>query len=304
APTPQPKVLNMSCVLDSSFKSVFRIDGRVGPPPVVDDGAEGCISTRSSGSFVINAEGGKKMSECGVRRCTSSASPRANMCVVVRMPTVRGLKLPEDGLVTLQCTPQDTVVAHTKHIRLGPTTNNKGRSANNGVVASGGGQRNFDSKMILLRKSPGSHSFDQPLLPGSVVQLGEELVLRAVVQDGDGWKASRMGPVIVRSANSKKSVTLIEENGCRSPGMKSICPFQPRQISPLDTILHFRAFLFQSSSKGDDMLVSVRMLGCLNIPDCYQVGRYTRRVLKNVLLSKGIIPVLYFAQNETNLGPF
>ncbi|KAJ8960896.1 hypothetical protein NQ318_020195, partial [Aromia moschata] len=261
-PTLQARVLNMSCVMDSSFKSTFRVEGRNAgsPPPVIDNGAEGCISARSSGTFSITAEGSKRMSECGVRRCTVGSSSRAHMCAIVRMPT---------------CTPQDSIVSHTKHIRLGPTTINKGRSAGNGVIASGGGQRNFDSRIVLLRKSGAGSNFDQPLLPGSAVQLGEELVLRAVVQDSDGWRFSRVGPVIVRSSSTQKSVTLIEENGCRSSGMRSICPFQPRQLSPLDTVLHFRAFLFQSSSKGDDMLLSVRMLGCMHAQDCYQNGGCT-----------------------------
>lgn len=63
---------------------------------------------------------------------------------------------------------------------------NKGRAASAGVIATGGGQRGFNSNMALLRKSPGSNNFDQPLQTGSVVLLGEEIVLRANVQDGDG----------------------------------------------------------------------------------------------------------------------
>lgn len=80
-----------------------------------------------------------------------------------------------------------------------------------------------------------------------------------------------MGPVVIRSSNSQKSLTLVEENGCRSAGIRNICPFQPRQMTPLDNVLHFRAFLFQDSARGDDMVLSVRMLGCLNAQDCFQV---------------------------------
>lgn len=54
------------------------------------------------------------------------------------------------------------------------------------MVATGGGQRSFNSNMVLLRKSPDSNNFDQPLQTGSVVLLGEEIALRANVQDGDG----------------------------------------------------------------------------------------------------------------------
>lgn len=81
-----------------------------------------------------------------------------------------------------------------------------------------------------------------------------------------------MGPVVIRSSNSQRSLTLVEENGCRSPGIRSIVPAQPRQITPLDNVLNFRAFLFQDSTRGDDMVLSVRMLGCLNSQDCFQVN--------------------------------
>lgn len=122
-PTPKMKILNMSCILNNSFKSTLQIDGRssLQPPPVIDDGSAGCITSKSSGTFVIDMEGDRKMSQCGVRRCSIGPSSRTNMCVTVRMPTIQGLKLPEDGLVTLQCAPQDKVVSHTKHVRLGPT---------------------------------------------------------------------------------------------------------------------------------------------------------------------------------------
>ncbi|KAJ8921026.1 hypothetical protein NQ315_015822 [Exocentrus adspersus] len=248
-PAPQMKILNMSCVLDASFRSSFRVERKGGgAPPVLDNGAEGCLHSDSTHTYFMDMEGRRKLADCGVKRCTSGTSTRVNMCVTVRMPTVRGIRLPEDGLVTLQCVPHDAVVSHTKHINLTPTGSGRGRSAGAGaVVASGGGQKNFDSRLVLLRKSK-SGNFDQQLQPGSVVLLGEELVLRAVVQDGDGWKSSRIGPVVVRSPTTHRSVTLVEETGCRSPGMRSICPHQPRQLSPLDTLLHFRAFLFQGGS--------------------------------------------------------
>ncbi|KAG5893031.1 hypothetical protein JTB14_026583 [Gonioctena quinquepunctata] len=273
APPSQMKIINMSCIQDGSFKSTFRLEGRsFQSPPVIDEGANGCITTSSNGVYSIEMRGSRRMSDCGVRRCSTGSSTRANMCVVVRMPTVQGLKLPEDMVVTLQCIPQDTVVSHTKQIRLAPTSAQKGRSSSNAIIASGGGKQKFNSHMVLLRKSPGSNNFDQPLQSGNTVLLGEEIVLRATVSDGDGWKFSRMGPVIIKSSNSQRALTLVEENGCRSAGIRTICPFQPRQLTSLDNMLHFRAFLFQESSKGDDMVLSVRMLGCLNPQDCFRNG--------------------------------
>nr|CAI5868299.1 unnamed protein product [Callosobruchus analis] len=264
APPPVMKILNMSCILDTSFKTLVKIDSKTGVQPVME-GKEGCIiRTSAPAVYAIEIEDVRRMSECGVRRCAPGVATKANMCATLRIPTIKGLRLPEDVTMTLQCTPRDSVVSHTKHIRLGPT------STKNTIVASGGGNYNFDSHIFLMRKSPGSNNFDQLLQTGSVVQLGEEMLLRTKIQEGDGWKYSRMGPVIIRNEKSKKHVTLVEENGCRSPGIRSVCPFHPKQLNPLDNILYFRAFLFDDSAKGDDMILSVRMTGCLHAQDCFR----------------------------------
>lgn len=123
APVPRMRVLNMSCILNTSFRSTLKAEGRLSsqPPPVIDEGSEGCVVGSSSGIFVVNMEGSKRIADCGVRTCTSGVTSRTNMCVNIRMPTIQGLKLPEDYLMTLQCTPQDSVVSHTKNLRLGST---------------------------------------------------------------------------------------------------------------------------------------------------------------------------------------
>ncbi|CAH2007139.1 unnamed protein product [Acanthoscelides obtectus] len=185
APPPTMKILNMSCTLDTSFKTLVKIDSKTGVQPVMD-GKDGCITRTSSPAvYAIEIEDVRRMNECGVRRCVLGVTNKANMCATLRLPTIKGIRLPEDVTMTLQCAPRDSIVSHTKHIRLGPTTITKGRSTKSSIVASGGGQYNFDSQIFLLRKSPGSNNFDQLLQTGSVVQLGEEMLLRTKIQDGD-----------------------------------------------------------------------------------------------------------------------
>lgn len=160
----------------------------------------------------------------------------------------------------------------------------QGRSAN--TIASGGHQRNFEMDVNIFRRNPLSKEFTQIISPGSPVQLGEELLLRASVKDGDGWKYSRMSTVAMqrilsstqRYLNTQKSTTLrdsvilVDNLGCRVPAMKSVCPEQPKRISPLTISLPFRAFMFQGSNSGDEMVLSVRMQGCLQYDDCFQVS--------------------------------
>lgn len=61
----------------------------------------------------------------------------------------------------------------------------QGRSATN--IARGGYQPNFETEVELFRRSPdGTNKFSRLVNSGTVVQLGEELLLRAAVKDGDG----------------------------------------------------------------------------------------------------------------------
>lgn len=112
------QIYNMTC-LDTNtrkfFQASFKTNNFLDSPPVVEDDLQSDCVTGFGNRFAMDLEGGK-MARCGVRRC----GDRVNMCVTLRMATVKGLKLPEDALVTLQCKPQDSVVAHTKQLRVKP----------------------------------------------------------------------------------------------------------------------------------------------------------------------------------------
>lgn len=55
-------------------------------------------------------------------------------------------------------------------------------------MATGGIQKTFASQVSLLRRAPDGNEFNQVVTPGSAVNLGEDLLLKAVVRDGDGKK--------------------------------------------------------------------------------------------------------------------
>lgn len=88
-----------------------------------------------------------------------------------------------------------------------------------------------------------------------------------------------MGPVVAHRITSTpsvrtttNSVTLVNSAGCRLPSMKGVCPEQPRHVTPLTVTLPMRAFMFQGAKSGDEMVLSVRMVGCLQAEDCFQVS--------------------------------
>lgn len=82
----------------------------------------------------------------------------------------------------------------------------------------------------------------------------------------------RIGSQGELAKTSQNSVILVDSQGCRNPSMRGVCPEQPRQVTPLITTLPFRAFMFQESKSGDEMVLSVRMIGCLQFQDCHQVS--------------------------------
>lgn len=132
----------------------------------------------------------------------------------------------------------------------------KARS-NDGIVATGGTQKNLKTQIGIFKKRPGSRVFDENIQTDSIIELGEELLLRAIISETDGkllynklikvqlmaltgWKNSQIGPVLITGLNSKKSALLVTQHGCVNPIMRSICPKQPVKVNPLVTELYFR----------------------------------------------------------------
>jgi hypothetical protein len=172
------QVLNMSCLDSRDGNGYFRTFVRTAGFPVMEGSTPECVvAPVGSNIFRIELEG-QKMTDCGIRACD------VRMCLVVRMASVPGLRLAEDPLVTLQCVPQETIVSHTKHLKLNAHFQ-QGRSNTRPIaIASGGNQRKFDTVVTILRRNNGV--FDQPIQQGSAVRLGDELMLRTTVRDGDG----------------------------------------------------------------------------------------------------------------------
>ncbi|XP_066260436.1 uncharacterized protein [Euwallacea similis] len=282
------KIENMSCVQGMNFRATFKM--AFSDLPVVDDAHEGCIKHLPGNSYRIDLESLNNMLKCGVRRCQSGKmkAGEENMCVVVRVPTVRGIRLPEDKTVTLMCVPQERVVSQIRHVKLG---NNKIQPvfkarSNDGVIATGGTKKDLKTQIGIFKKRPGSAVFDQNVQADSLIELGEELLLRTIINEGDGWKNSLIGPVQITGLNSKKSAVLVNQQGCVNPEMKSICPRQPVRVNPLVTELNFRAFLFQEEPQGDEMVVSVRTQGCVQAQDCLRapcVGDFNVRAKRSFI---------------------
>ncbi|XP_076270662.1 uncharacterized protein LOC143202763 [Rhynchophorus ferrugineus] len=283
---PQFRMDHLSCVHGSRFRAIFRMDGYSQQYPVVEDATGECIEHIGRNKYKMEMNSFEALVKCGVKRCARNLLKAAeekgngNMCAMIRIPAIRGLRLPEDKLVTLMCTPQERMISKTSHVKLGSNKIFAGVRArsNPDVVASGGSQNDLKTRITIYRKRPGTNVFDQPVQSNAIIHLGEDLLLKASVNDGDGWKYSDIGPVVITGLQSQKSALLVNENGCRNSLMKSVCPNQPHRISPLTTDLQFRAFLFQESPEGDEMVVSVKMQGCIHPEDCSKSTRCNDKI--------------------------
>lgn len=118
----QIRVLNMSC-LDTNKKKYFRANFRISSGlfydklPIIEGAKRDCIEMIGNGNnFVFNFNG-NDFTDCGVKYCYDN---ERNMCVKIRFPTVRGIRLPEDFTIILQCKSQEVVATQTKLLRFHP----------------------------------------------------------------------------------------------------------------------------------------------------------------------------------------
>lgn len=91
-----------------------------------------------------------------------------------------------------------------------------------------------------------------------------------------GWNHSRVSDVSLQRIGPNgeilNSATLIQSNGCVNPQMQSICSLPPVFEPPLGYRFGFRAVMFQGMKSGDEMIMNVRLIGCMDHHDCHFVS--------------------------------
>lgn len=96
-----------------------------------------------------------------------------------------------------------------------------------------------------------------------------------------------MSDVILKRIGSNGEILntaqLIKSNGCINPSMQSICSIQPVFEPPLGYRFGFRAVMFQGMKSGDEMQMSVRIVGCIDSRDCQMVGEIHFYLKKNFM---------------------
>ena len=88
-----------------------------------------------------------------------------------------------------------------------------------------------------------------------------------------GWNHTKLTDVnlqrIAPSGEILNSANLVTSLGCINPSMKSICPIPPSFEPPLGHRLSFKAVMFQGMRSGEELVMSIKIAGCLEHVDCF-----------------------------------
>ena len=238
--------------------------------PIIDkDNTDisGCNIRLTNSVLLVNIKS-EDFHKCGVFSCGSGN----DLCLRLRFPQIRGMRMLNDPILTLQCKVQRRVVSKTHALRLGVSNNNVQGRALSGAFAQGGSQLPFRTYLGIMRKDQNGGGYTRNLEPGGTVTLGEELILRSQVKAGDGWNFTKLSDVLMQrispSGGIVNSAILLKANGCVNPLMRFICPSAPTFESPLGHRLGFKAAMFEGMKSGDEMVLSAKVIGCMERQDC------------------------------------
>jgi len=210
------------------------------------------------------------LQRCGVEDCSEGG--KRHLCVTIRFPALFGIQLPEDEVATIRCDPQDPTAAKVQAVNVGTSRHfSKEREM---VTFEGGGQ-SFTCEIALYRRDPATNFFTSKVDDSTELELGEEVQLWSVVQANDGWEYSQLVEVTVHRSNAdlssaRGSALLVRANGCANPSYAAVAPSHPEQ-SPKNRLINifpFRVFLFQDMTPGESVVVTAKVVGCVDAIDC------------------------------------
>ncbi|XP_067207337.1 uncharacterized protein [Linepithema humile] len=251
------------------FRASIKAPKSLAPPVIDNVMGEACRVITIRDSYRVNFER-DQVWNCGVVDCSTDGNQ--SYCLVLRFPVISGLRLRDDHSVTLRCKTQDKIAHHTRRISV-KTLEAKARNIPS--VLSGGFRNALDVDVGLFRKTYGSENiFDTRIQSGGTVVLGEEILLRVLVNNDDGWRHSKIGQVTVHYVEERQqqkvinSLWILDKDGCLNSDVHDICPREQYLASPLESYLIFQAFMFEGMKETDEIFFTVKAMACLDPVDC------------------------------------
>lgn len=89
-----------------------------------------------------------------------------------------------------------------------------------------------------------------------------------------GWQYSKINDVTIYFVERRQrrkimnSLWILDANGCLNPEIRTICSREQYRVSPLESYLLFKAFMFENMKENDEMIIIVKVTGCLDGSDC------------------------------------
>ncbi|XP_028896803.2 uncharacterized protein LOC105213277 [Zeugodacus cucurbitae] len=290
-------VHEMRCMQQNGgyFRAVLKVDSFIGAAPTVDNDAnDKRCELKLSRSYVVTDIAAEDFEKCGVHACGK------DLCLRLRFPTIRGMRTSADGILTLHCKTQERVAVKTHALKVSVSNELQARSL--GTYAHGGTQLPFRTHVELFRRT--AKGFTRQLDTHSAVLLGEELLLRAHVIAGDGWNYTKLTDVHVQRISPTgellNNVALITSRGCINPSMQSVCAQPPSYDPPLGHRLNFKAVMFQGMRSGDELVLSMRITGCLEERDCHVDASNCSAVTNLWRRKRNAVEGVYNSQSSSN----
>ncbi|XP_022243379.1 uncharacterized protein LOC106460564 [Limulus polyphemus] len=136
--------------------------------------------------------------KCGVERQTGQDG-KEWLSITVRFPFIAGLRMAEDEYIMVMCRPQEKTISKNKALDL------RGNLESQSKTVFSNGPQDFECRISLFSRPFGSGMFMEELAPGNTVQIGQDVQLRGIVRDGDGWYYAVLRDVIVQRIKTSES---------------------------------------------------------------------------------------------------
>ena len=95
-----------------------------------------------------------------------------------------------------------------------------------------------------------------------------------------GWNYSKLTEVVVHRIHDGKALNgesdtanIVLPSGCRNPSYRALAERNPSRdvANPLINNFDFRVFMFQSMSSGDSIMITAKVIACVEEMDCAPV---------------------------------
>ncbi|XP_076305452.1 uncharacterized protein LOC143222628 [Tachypleus tridentatus] len=121
------------------------------------------------------------------------------LSITIRFPFIAGLRMAEDEYIMVMCRPQDKTISKNKALDL------RGNLESQSKTIFSSGPQDFECQISLFSRPLGSGMFTEELSPGNTVRIGQEVELRGIVRNGDGWYYAVLRDVIVQRIKTSDS---------------------------------------------------------------------------------------------------